>query len=89
MFVCHRCDNPPCCNSAHLFLGAAVDNVRDMTAKGRRKRQNAKLTPDDVRSIRARYVRGRVRMADLAAEFGVSATEIGLVVNGKLWKDVT
>lgn len=33
--VLHRCDNPPCCNVEHLFLGTVADNNADMTAKGR------------------------------------------------------
>jgi len=34
-YVCHRCDNSPCCNPDHLFVGTATDNVRDCMAKGR------------------------------------------------------
>jgi len=53
MLVMHSCDNPPCCNPAHLSLGSYLDNARDMDAKGRAKRPGPKsrLTPDMIRQI--------------------------------------
>lgn len=35
LLVLHRCDNPPCCNPKHLFVGTSADNTADMIAKGR------------------------------------------------------
>ncbi len=35
MFVCHHCDNKPCINPEHLFLGTKSDNHLDALKKGK------------------------------------------------------
>lgn len=87
LWVLHRCDNPPCVNPAHLFVGTQLDNMRDRNAKGRanlargERAGRVKLTEADVRKIRAG---GKPR--DLAAHFGVNESTISDVRTGRSWK---
>ncbi len=40
LLVCHTCDNPICCNGAHLFAGTPLDNAVDRDRKGRGGKRN-------------------------------------------------
>ena len=89
MNVLHHCDNPPCCNVAHLFLGTSADNQRDCRAKGRGPIQRkgeanrlAKLTDADVAEIRA-LPRGWYTQRYLAARYGVDPSLISRIISGE------
>lgn len=72
MCVCHRCDNPPCINPEHLFLGTHLDNARDKMEKGRYRSNPPRRIPwEVVQQIRVERSKGRT-FADIGAEFGVS-----------------
>lgn len=88
-FVCHRCDNPPCVNPRHLFIGSAADNSRDMTEKARachgEGHRLAKLTRERVDEIRSLFAAGSLR-SDLARQYGVTWQSVDVVVKGKTWR---
>lgn len=90
--VLHRCDNPPCVNPAHLFLGTNADNIADMVAKRRQAppqlgsaNPSAKLTEAQVVGIRQRLASGEGRTA-LAAEFCVTYMVISMVERRRSWR---
>jgi hypothetical protein len=94
LLVCHRCDNPPCVNPAHLFLGTHLDNNRDAAAKGRlrgphwTRHNRVALTPDVVREIRQRIAAGET-IKGTARRIGVVPGTIYAVLSGLTWKHVS
>lgn len=91
-FICHTCDNPPCCNPEHLWLGTNADNMRDMVNKGRsadmhgEKAPNSTLTEYGVTQIRHK-VQDRTQQS-LADEYGVCRTTIQAIVNRRSWTHI-
>lgn len=87
LFVCHTCDNPPCCNPAHLFIGTNAENLADMRAKGRNRVPEpmrgerhpiAKLTLAQQECIRQERALGASLRA-LGRKYGVSNQRIHII----------
>jgi hypothetical protein len=92
MHVCHACDNPPCVNPGHLFLGTPLENMRDKRAKGRHTGEfahgassshGAKLTAEQVREIRR--LADTIAKDELGRRYGVSLRSIQRIVSGETW----
>lgn len=87
--VCHHCDNPPCVNPKHLFLGTTQENTKDSVAKGRHgigdQNGRAVLSEEDVMQIREHGIHSRKDRRALAKKYGVHPNTITSVIEGKLW----
>lgn len=91
MLVCHKCDNPPCCNPKHLFLGTNQDNITDKIKKNRgthgENHPSSKLTWRDVLKIRCLYEQNpNVNISHLARIYGVSRMTMKHAMISKTWK---
>lgn len=103
LVMMHACDNPPCCNPAHLHPGSDAENAADRVRKGRsgftgfkgEAHPLARLTEEDVRAIRARttIIPGRQRVKrgtyeQLQKEYGLQRSSLWAVAKGKSWRHV-
>jgi hypothetical protein len=88
--VCHKCDNPPCINPDHLFLGTAQDNSSDAKKKGRTLRgichPRAVITPEIANRIRTQYQFRKTTHVMLAERYGIGRTLVQHVLYRKAWK---
>ena len=88
--VCHACDNPPCVNPNHLWLGSPLENTRDKISKGRARylygeyNHISKLTEELVRYIRKSTASHR----ELARQLCVDEGAIRQARSGKTWTHV-
>lgn len=83
-WVLHKCDVTLCVRPDHLFIGTAAINTADMVIKGRCATE--KLTQEEVDQIRSRYAPGKISMAALGEQYGVSQGAIWFIVHGRSWR---
>ncbi len=87
--ILHRCDNPPCVNPDHLFIGTHADNVRDKVQKRRHNYGvtlwKATLNEQLVLTIRTLKAEGG-RPKAIAAQLGVTIDCVNSAVRN--WKHI-
>ena len=98
--VLHKCDNPPCCNPDHLFIGTYKDNTQDMIRKGRgkgghkpgqfvgEKATAAKLTNKEVLEIKRLLNKSGLTHSEIALEFDCNRVTITRINLGIVWNSV-
>ena len=85
--ILHKCDNPPCVNPEHLYIGTQKDNVQDMIQK-RRENHETKITKEVIVLIRDLHRnRPDLLQKTLAKEFGICEGYISDIINNKKRKD--
>jgi len=84
--VLHKCDNPPCVNPNHLYLGDHTDNIRDAYNRG--QRSDSPLTKQDVVEIKRKLADGEKTQREIAEEFGVVRGCIANIATGRNWSRV-
>jgi len=88
MLVCHKCDNPPCVNPHHLFLGTQKRNMEDKVQKGRAARGskigNAVLKENDVIEIK-RLLECGLGPTEIARMYKVSQGAIMCIKSKRNW----
>ena len=88
LFVCHHCDNPPCVNPKHLFVGTIQDNHRDMVNKGRNRGATKPKGASSPRAVltdrQATEITNIVGITqkELASIYGVSQSTISRLRRG-------
>lgn len=89
----HSCDNPPCCNPAHLLKGGTQDNVDDKMNRGRfrcpkgEECVHSKLTEGNVHEIRDLLKKGMMHRI-IAAKFGVHTVTITDINLRRSWRHI-
>jgi hypothetical protein len=89
LHVLHHCDNPPCVNPDHLYLGTAADNARDRVQRLRgnhgSRNGRARFDEETVARIRVEHASG-ISQRELARRYNCVPSLVSRIVHRRIWK---
>jgi len=91
LHILHRCDNPPCVNPEHLFIGTNAENVADAIKKGRNAKGSqctrAKLNEKIVTEMKKMFKNGST-YKEVTNKFGFNHHTVYSAIKGITWRHV-
>lgn len=104
LYVCHHCDNKPCCNPFHLYAGTPAENTKDAVDRGLVTRLNgiknpmfgkrgeqspcSKYTNEQIIEIRRKYATGAYTQKSLSKEYGTTQCGISQIIRRATWNHI-
>jgi hypothetical protein len=104
MDLCHSCDNPPCVNPSHLFIGTRQDNVDDCRKKGRmsvgekHKRIMSHVAVRGSKHYKSKITENDVELIRkwdgyltqerIAKRFGITRAAVSAIIIRRTWKHI-
>ena len=92
MDICHKCNNRPCVNPDHFYLGTNAQNTKDAWTdeliSGLKGENNGRAILDwnKVMEIRHRAKAEKITYKQLATQYNIGIWQIARIVQGRQWK---
>ena len=87
--VLHHCDNRPCVNPDHLYIGTKLDNARDRERRNRQEHPRGEDSPSSKLTLKqALEIKLAPESSGLAAKYGVTRQVISGIRRGAMWKNI-
>jgi predicted transcriptional regulator len=82
--VCHKCDNPSCCNPNHLWLGTMTENIKDRDEKHRGRGSSDYYLQRRLEIVKMKE--SGMTQQEISKHFGISRPQVSVILRNTIGK---